>query len=169
MPDTDRNTELQSRPNRIPWPPLLLLGAIVLGWQLGRHVPTLQSLPMVDHYPLAAVQLWLGRLLIVLAIAMDLWVLALFRRHNTHIRPDRPARRLVTAGPFAVSRNPIYVGNLTIILGLALSNGSLWYLLLLPLMFLLLQELAIKREEAHMALLFGDAWRVYSGRVGRWL
>jgi protein-S-isoprenylcysteine O-methyltransferase Ste14 len=34
---------------------------------------------------------------------------------------------------------------------------------------LLTQRLAIVREEAHLAALFGDAWTAYAARVRRWL
>ena len=114
-------------------------------------------------------QIWLGWLMVALAIAMDIWVLLIFKNHKTNIRPDRPAETLVTSGPFAFSRNPIYVGNVAIILGLALAKGSVWYFLLAPLVLLLIRELAIKREELHMSVRFEDAWTNYTKQVRRWL
>ena len=124
---------------------------------------------MIGHFPLAPVQLWLGWLLVGLAIATDVWVLMMFKNHSTNIRPDRPAETLVTSGPFACSRNPIYVGNVAIIVGLSMARGSLWYLLLVPVIILLIQELAIKREEAHMAARFGEQWADYAAKIRRWL
>ena len=124
---------------------------------------------MVGHFPLGPLQRWLGWLLVGIAIAMDIWVLMIFKKHRTNIRPDRPAETLVTSGPFAFSRNPIYVGNVAIIIGLSMSNGSLWYLLMVPAVFLLIQELAIKREEAHIAARFGEQWEHYVATVRRWL
>ena len=93
----------------------------------------------------------------------------IFKKHRTNIRPDRPAETLVSSGPFAFSRNPIYVGNVAIIFGLSMTKGSLWYLLLAPVVFLLIQELAIKREEAHIAARFGEQWTHYAATVRRWL
>jgi protein-S-isoprenylcysteine O-methyltransferase Ste14 len=169
MPRPIDGAQFLSRPNKLPWPPILLLSAIVAGWLLGRYFPVIIGIAMVDHYPLGQLQRWLGWLIIAVAIAMDVWVLVIFRKHNTNIRPDRPAASLVTSGPFSRSRNPIYAGNVAIIAGLALSNGSLWYLILLPVLFFSIQELAIKREEAHMALRFGEPWRVYRATVRRWV
>ena len=124
---------------------------------------------MIGHFPLAEVQRWLGWLLVGLAIATDVWVLMIFKNHSTNIRPDRPAEVLVTSGPFTYSRNPIYVGNVAIIVGLSMAKGSLWYLLLAPVVFLLIQELAIKREEAHITARFGEQWADYTAKVRRWL
>ena len=124
---------------------------------------------MIGHFPLAQLQPLLGWLLVGLAIATDVWVLMIFKNHNTNIRPDRPAKTLVTSGPFAYSRNPIYVGNVAIIVGLSIAKGSLWHLLLVPVVFMLIQELAIKREEAHIAARFAEQWADYAAKVRRWL
>lgn len=169
MSPTVETDNIQHRPNTVPWPPIVLVLAIFTGWLLGRWLPSLAGEPTIDHFPLAQVQVWLGWLLVSLAIAMDVWVLMIFKKHSTNIRPDRPAETLVTSGPFAYSRNPIYVGNVAIILGLSMTKGSLWYLLLVPVVFLLIQELAIKREEAHIAARFGEQWTNYAAKVRRWL
>lgn len=158
-----------STPNRIPWPPIILIAAIICGLVLGRFMPSLLNLQMVGYLPFGEAQVWLGRMIIGAAIAMDLWVLAIFKKHKTNIRPDRPAETLVTSGPFAFSRNPIYVGNVAIIFGFAVMKGSLWYLLLVPMVFILIERLAIRREEAHIAARFGPAWDEYAARVRRWL
>lgn len=169
MPSEQSPHDTQLRPNTIPWPPIVLVLAVVTGWFLGRWFPTVAGIPAIGHYPLAQAQIWVGWLLIGLAISIDVWVLLIFKNYNTNIRPDRPATTLVTSGPFAYSRNPIYVGNVAIIVGLMLVNGSLWYFLLMPVIFLLIQELAIKREETHIKARFGDEWVQYASNVRRWL
>lgn len=169
MPSVPTDESIRSRPNRVPWPPVILMTGIVIGWLAAKILPTLVGVAMTGQFPLGMVQAPIGWLLVVLAIAMDVWVLMIFRSAHTNIRPDRPARHLVTTGPFTHSRNPIYVGNVAIILGLALAKGSLWYLLLVPLVFYCIQELAIKREEAHMAARFGESWDHYAASVRRWL
>ncbi|MFK7890487.1 MAG: isoprenylcysteine carboxylmethyltransferase family protein [Granulosicoccus sp.] len=169
MKNDTSNTLRHSTPNNVPWPPLLLLATILAGWLAGRYLPVIGQFAMIDRFPLEPIQIWLGWLIIAVALALDVWALAIFRQHRTNIRPDRPAEYLVTHGPFAVSRNPIYVGNATIILGLALINGSIWYLLLLPVLIYLINELAIKREEQHLMLRFEQQWIVYCSAVRRWL
>ena len=110
------NEDFSARPNRVPWPPILLVFCIFDGWITGKLMPVVGDFSMVNHFFVGEAQVWLGRLIIAAAIGVDLWVLAIFKSHRTNIRPDRPAEALVTSGPFAYSRNPIYVGNVMIIL-----------------------------------------------------
>jgi protein-S-isoprenylcysteine O-methyltransferase Ste14 len=79
------------------------------------------------------------------------------------------ANALVDGGMFAHSRNPLYVGNLLIILGLALvHNGWAMYLIALPL-FLFVYAAIVSAEEEYLNARFGDAYTEYCRRVPRWL
>ena len=90
-------------------------------------------------------------------------------RARANILPHRAATALVTEGPFRLSRNPIYVGNTVVLAGLGLAVGNLWFLPAAAVAALLTQRLAIVREEAHLAALFGDEWTSYAARTRRWL
>lgn len=68
-----------------------------------------------------------------------------------------------------MSRNPIYLANVVTFIGAALTFYSAWFLLAALADALLVQQLAIKREEAHLAARFGEEWRAYATRVPRWL
>lgn len=159
-----RNEDFADKPNRVPWPPLVLAGTIALGFLLGRLLP----LPWPDGAA-APLLTWLGALLLAAGFALDLWAAATFRRARTTILPHRGATALLIGGPFAYSRNPIYLGNLLLISGAGLIFGELWHLLLVPAAAVLLQVLAIRREEAHLAAKFGAAWHAYAARTRRWL
>ena len=79
------------------------------------------------------------------------------------------ANSLVDGGMFAHSRNPLYVGNLLIILGLALvHNGWAMYFVALP-MFLFVYAAIVSAEEEYLNARFGDAYTEYCRRVPRWL
>jgi protein-S-isoprenylcysteine O-methyltransferase Ste14 len=91
------------------------------------------------------------------------------RRQGTTIRPDRAVSSLVTAGPYQWSRNPIYVSHVALIAGLGLALGSTWMLLLTPVAAVLLQRLAIEREERHLSQRFGAEFDAYVARTRRWL
>ena len=80
---------LRARPNKVPWPPIILLAAVITGSLLGSLVPAIANLQMTGHFLLGQLQVWLGWLMVMLAIAMDIWVLVIFKNHNTNIRPDR--------------------------------------------------------------------------------
>jgi Putative protein-S-isoprenylcysteine methyltransferase len=110
-----------------------------------------------------------GWLLIVLSIALTLWAMATFRHYRTTVIPRRPATRMVTDGPYAWSRNPMYLSMTVFYLGLAFLTGMLWPLLLLPLVLILLTVFVIRREERYLADAFGAEYTAYRTRVRRWL
>jgi len=76
-------------------------------------------------------------------------------------------RRLVTAGPYRWTRNPFYLANLLIDLGLCLVIGRLWLALAYLVFWAVAYHGTIAREEAHLRQLFGDALDGYRARVPR--
>jgi protein-S-isoprenylcysteine O-methyltransferase Ste14 len=79
-------------------------------------------------------------------------------------RPDQ----LITDGPYAVSRHPMYVAWTAILLGMALVIRAGWLLLLMPLLAVLIHREA-RREEERLAEVFGVDYRMYQARVRRYL
>jgi len=152
-------------PNSVPWPPLLYGGGAVLALLLDLAVP-LPAWWVGAHWP--AVRL-LGDALIVSGIALDLWAMATMWRGRANILPHRAATALVTHGPFALSRNPIYLGNTCLLAGAGLAFGIVWFLPVALLAAGLTAHLAIAREEAHLNARFGADWRDYRLRVNRWI
>lgn len=75
---------------------------------------------------------------------------------------------LVTSGPFAHSRNPMYVGWTVLYLGVAMLANSLWHLLLLPAVALWTHRV-VRREERDLELAFGEKFRTYRRSVRRYL
>jgi protein-S-isoprenylcysteine O-methyltransferase Ste14 len=153
-----------NRPNRIPWPPIIYLTAVLVGLLLHVNVP----LPWFEG-PLALVLQGLGAILGLGALLMDVVAVNVFRDHQTTILPHRGASRLITTGPFAWSRNPIYVGNTVLVVAAGLFFGKAWLILLAPVAAFITQKLAIEREERHLAQQFGAEWEAYAKRVRRWL
>ena len=153
------------RPNTILWPPIIYVAALVLPSPLQDQVP----LPTIDFGVTIDNALVLaGMALIVIGLSVDVWALMTFRTAGTPFNPTKRAENLATFGPYARTRNPMYLGALVAYLGLALGAGNLWRWIALPLMALGLHQLAVLREEAHLEARFGEAWREYAGRVPRW-
>jgi protein-S-isoprenylcysteine O-methyltransferase Ste14 len=148
-------------PNRIPWPPILFGVAALLAWALGRVVPL-----SVPGGSLATVA---GLALMAAGLGLDLWAMASMARRRANILPHRAATALVTTGPFAFSRNPIYLGNTLLIAGLGLAFGNAWFLPAALAAAAAVAKLAIEREEAHLAAIFGADWAAYAARTRRWL
>lgn len=149
-------------PNRWPWPPMLYAGSIVAAILLEREVaPTTHG----GGVALAV----LGGLLIAAGLTLELGTAWTIRRAKTTIMPHRAASRLVTWGPFRISRNPIYLGNTLLLVGLGLVFDNLWLVGFAFLAAAATQTLAIAGEERHLARKFGAEWEAYAARVRRWL
>jgi protein-S-isoprenylcysteine O-methyltransferase Ste14 len=143
------------------WPPvavgLPLLVGVVLTWTLGDPVDLGGWRVPVGWALLVAFALWNG------------WALVHFRRHRTGLLPGQPTRVIMTSGPFARSRNPLYVGLLALHLGLALLAPSFWALVLSPVSVGLLLWGAVLPEERLLTRAFGDEYLSYAASVRRWL
>jgi protein-S-isoprenylcysteine O-methyltransferase Ste14 len=150
-------------PSRIPWPPILLAGVIALAVALDRWVVPL-PVPLAEHLAVRAI----GFALLIAAIAVAIWTALTFRRHDTTIRPDRPSRTLIDSGPFAYSRNPIYLAEIVALAAAGVVFNRLTLVLVAPLFKVLVERLAVRREEAFLLHRFGAAYEAYCQRVGRW-
>lgn len=76
-------------------------------------------------------------------------------------------QRLVTGGPYAVSRNPMYVGWALLQLGIGVVAGSGWILVTLPLVSAAVHR-DVLSEERQLTEKFGDEYLQYSAKVGRY-
>ena len=145
-------------------PPFLFAAAMAVGlWLHGRW-----PLPLLPAGWVGARVLG-GWALIAAAGGGGAWAIATFRRHGTTIVPGRPARALVEAGPYRRTRNPMYLCLFVLYGGLSLRVGSLWPVLLAPLVWLALQHWIVPGEERHLASRFGRDYEHYCDRVRRWL
>lgn len=162
MPEpADRLAAFRDRPNRGPWPPAAFVFCLCLGY----------GLSSAYDLPIPAVAPWraLGAVLIGLGLMLIVWASATLARARTTILPHHASERLVTGGPFAFSRNPIYLGEALILAGLGGIEASLWHPIAAITFVNLVALLGVVREEAHLEARFGDAWRSYAARVRRWI
>ena len=109
---------------------------------------------------------------VVLSI-MGLQVIRAARRELARYRqptdPGHPTERLVTTGIFAYSRNPLYVGAVLFLIGLALAAGLTWMLVLLPLTVAACYFILIAPEERYLTATFGVEYAGYVRTVCRWM
>jgi protein-S-isoprenylcysteine O-methyltransferase Ste14 len=97
------------------------------------------------------------------------WSLWLFLRARTSPLPMRPTTALVGSGPYRWTRNPMYLAMLLVYLGAALLFDVTWALVLSPAVVALVNRLVIAREERYLEAKFGEEYRRYKARVGRWI
>jgi protein-S-isoprenylcysteine O-methyltransferase Ste14 len=83
--------------------------------------------------------------------------------------PHHAVARLVTTGPYRISRNPMYTGHVVALAGAALWAGSWWPLIVAPLSVLATLRWVIEPEEAYLAQRFGAEYQLYRSRVRRWV
>ena len=139
-------------------PPLMYAGAFAVGMLMERVLPLRRREARVA-----------GAALVAGGLAFGGWARLLFLRRGTTVLPFRPASALVAEGPFRISRNPIYVGFISIYIGGSLLRRSVWPLLLLPGVVFAIQKSVIDREEAYLERRFGEKYLSYKSRVRRWL
>jgi protein-S-isoprenylcysteine O-methyltransferase Ste14 len=152
------------RPNRLPWPPIIYAGAFALAWALQGAAP-LGALDLA----LASIPKGVGLGLAIAGFGLDLAAMSALIRHQTAILPTMGSSSLVRSGVYAYSRNPIYLGNTLLLAGFAIALRWGWLAAATPLTMVAVTWLAIRREEQHLALRFGENWRAYSARVRRWI
>ena len=155
-------TDPARRPSTLVPPPLPYFAAVAGGWWLDRHV---LPLPLDSGLPGTLA----GGALVLAGLALLAWTLLTFRRHHTTVNPYGRVATLCTSGPFALSRNPIYLGDWAILAGAALLLDTAWPLAFAPAVWALLRYGVIRHEEAHLEARFGDSYRAYRSRVRRWL
>jgi protein-S-isoprenylcysteine O-methyltransferase Ste14 len=76
---------------------------------------------------------------------------------------------LVATGPFALLRNPLYVGNIALWVGFALAARLLWLAVVVFLLLALEYHAIVRWEETLLETRLGQAYRDYAARVPRWL
>lgn len=113
-------------------------------------------------------------LVVIMALAGSVFFLpavASFVRHETTVNPLSPnqATTLVTNGIYSISRNPMYVGMLLILIAFVVWLGAPSAFLAVGAFFLSIDQFQIKAEEQAMGRKFGQNYREYSQRVRRWL
>jgi protein-S-isoprenylcysteine O-methyltransferase Ste14 len=145
-------------------PPFVFVGGFLAAWLL----EFLLGFEIDGEGPKAP-QTILGLIAIVAGGGLTFWGMATFARARTPIIPNRPAAKLVLAGPYRFTRNPMYVGLTSLYTGLALLLNLAWAIVLLPLVLLVLTKTVIRHEERHLGDAFGSAYADYCGRVRRWL
>jgi protein-S-isoprenylcysteine O-methyltransferase Ste14 len=112
---------------------------------------------------------WLGFVPMAAAIFLGGWARWLFSKHQTTIRPGQTSRRLVTEGPFRWTRNPIYVGMVMVLAGVAIRFGSLSPWVMVPIFIVVIARNVIPVEEVMLQETFGAEYEQSRGRVPRWI
>jgi len=145
-------------------PPLVPLAAILAGAALGKLWP-------VPPGPAFAgpMHIWIGGVVVGAAIAFAGWAAVVMRRTGQSPNPIKPTPSIIPHGPYAFSRNPMYLSLVLLSFGFAVLLANVWILLLAIVSAWVLYRFAILPEEAYLERKFGEPYRSYRQRVRRWL
>jgi protein-S-isoprenylcysteine O-methyltransferase Ste14 len=110
-----------------------------------------------------------GGVVFAIGAAIAAWSLVIFHRARTTTVPGRTSAKLVTWGPYRLSRNPMYVGLVLAYLGEAGILKQVWPVVLLPLTLAYINRVVIPVEEARLTEVFGGEYEQYRMKVRRWI
>jgi len=147
-------------------PPIWFISFLILGLVAHFGFPATRVFDFSDSIWFAIV----GGIVFLAGFALTLNASRWFAQEKTEILPTSPTNRvLVTQGPYRRTRNPMYLGMVVSLLGIAIWLGTLPMFLAALADFLVLNFVFIPFEEEKMARQFGASFEAYKQKVRRWL
>jgi len=153
--------------------PVIAWGDFLFKWR-NTVFPVVMAVLLLGFHPSGAGRPWdLWVDLIALAVilggsALRVVVVGLAYIKRGGMNKKVYADNLVTEGMFAHGRNPLYIGNLMVLLGILLMHGSPWVIVLGGAFYLASYGAIVAAEERFLREKFGDAYRAYCADVPRW-
>ena len=142
-------------------PPTYLITSLLAMAVLHYTLPLAKLL----SYPLNLI----GIVPLALGSAFNLIADAAFKRYGTTVKPFKESSALITTGVFRLSRHPMYLGMVLILLGVALLLGTLTPFVIVVGFAILLDWIFIRSEEKMLEAKFGRTWLEYKAKVRRWI
>ena len=142
-------------------PPVYLLASLLLMVLLHYFAPIVQLISPPFSYA--------GIVFVVIGIAITAVSAGAFIKAETPLVPFTKSTVVVTTGLFRYSRNPMYLGMVIALLGVAMLLGSIGSFVPIPVFVGIIHNLFIRREEIFLEDIFGDEYLAYRTTVRRWL
>mgnify|MGYP006420345973 FL=1 len=150
----------EDRPNVIARPPRIVLAFLAAGFVLDQF--------MLAPFLYEPVQYLGGAGLLIGGIALMAAAMRRFRAVGTSIETWRSSAAIVADGPYAMTRNPLYVSLLLIYTAIGVIANAPAVGALLPVLFAALHFGVVLREEDYLECKFGDSYLEYRQSVPRW-
>ncbi len=110
-----------------------------------------------------------GIVLVILGIALIVLARREFAHYGQFMDPGHPIDKIIDTGVFSISRNPLYLGVVITLSGIAFVFNALWILISLIPAIVLCHYILIAPEERYLARKFGQAYLSYAASVRRWV
>lgn len=146
----------------IDLPPVWLVACLALAWAQSAYYPAGLSFGGTWADFAGGIALGAGLLLMLLAVAE-------MRRHRTTIMPHEVPQQLVQTGIYSRTRNPIYLGDALILLGLILRWDAVLSLPLVPIFVWIIERRFVVPEENRMRRVFRMEFARYCNKARRWI
>lgn len=144
-------------------PPVLFFGCLGIAYGLDRLRPR-EIVPWSGCGRIA-----LFFLLSVASFVFAAWAFRVLKAAGTTVELSQPTSRIVEAGPFRVSRNPLYLSLVLLFVSFGVLLNSVWYVVLAPALLALLHFGVVLPEERYLTDRFGQPYLEYRRRVRRWI
>lgn len=146
---------------KIP-PALLVLVFALVMWSVDRLLPMFKQ-DRVWHE-------WVALGVFLVAVFFIVAGVVSFKIARTTVDPTQPqnATSVVTTGIYRLTRNPMYLGFLLMLLAFVFKLANPTTFVVLPIFIWYLNEFQIKPEEQALNKLFGKAYTDYQQKVRRW-
>lgn len=146
---------------KIPLPPIITISSLIVAYLFALYIPV----ATVIEWPANRI----GLVFVALGFLLAGWSISSLGRAKTTVDPKGTPSALVISGPFRFTRNPIYLGNVLVALGVSIYLGSLSAFIAPILTFSLINTLVIPFEEEKLAELFATEYEAYKAKVRRWI
>jgi len=157
-----RTVKQEDRANVIAFPPLIYLAPFVLGVLL--HFQ--RAVPIATNFNVGLVVGWP---LIALAIVLMIWAPQTFKKAGEDKSVRTGTHSIVASGPFAFTRNSMYLAMIILYVGLAFFINTLWPFFFLPIVLIVMHYGVILREEEYLENKFREEYLQYKRKVRRWI
>jgi protein-S-isoprenylcysteine O-methyltransferase Ste14 len=142
-------------------PPTYLLVAIILILILHFTLP----IGMIIKIP------WnlMGVLPLILGLLLNLMADRSFKLNQTMVKPFQVSDKLITDGVYRMSRHPMYLGFVLILVGISILLGSMSPYFVVFAFAIAMEVVFIRMEERMLAERFGEEWDLYRSKVRKWI
>ena len=142
-------------------PPHIALLLLILSWLANRAFPQFRIISQPANK--------VGIIIFLTGISLMIWAFYLFKKNKTPIIPGQTPKFMVIEGPYKFTRNPMYLGVTTALLGFSVYIGNLFSFLSPLLFFLIMNLVYVPFEERLMEKIFGKKYLAYKKKVRRWI
>jgi protein-S-isoprenylcysteine O-methyltransferase Ste14 len=147
-------------------------------WAIGEVVfgiPFLIGIALQFVFPFSFLQGIARQILALVGIALMVTGIGLivmarreFNQYGQPTDPGHPTSKIVKTGIFSISRNPLYLGCVISLFGIALAINIFWILVALLVSVIVCHYVLIIPEEKYLAAKFGKEYGEYTNTVRRW-